>query len=718
MPAQIISGTDTARTLRAELAERVAALRAGSDGAPGWVPGLATVLVGEDPASRAYVGMKNRAAKEVGIHSRQIDLPADIAEDELLGWVEGLNADPEIHGILVQLPLPGHIDEARILEAILPEKDVDGFHPVNVGRLSVGDPRVLAPCTPRGIVELLLRSGHDPSGKHVVVVGRSNIVGRPMASLLLKKGRGGDATVTVAHSRTADLPAVTRLADILVVAVGRPGTVTADMVSPGCRGDRRGREPRRRSRCRAGVPPRGRRGLRGCAPGGGGHHPRARRRGPHDHCHPALEHGRGRRGDPGSGARRGVSGEEPELDLFSAPPDADAGPGPEEATEPRVWSVSEINQALRALLEDTLPALWIGGEVANWTRARSGHCYFTLKDERAQLRCVMWRPQAARLPMDPDEGMRVRLHGSVTLYEARGETQFVVRELQAEGEEGLWKLAFEKLRKRSRPKDSWTRPGSAPSRAFRARWEWSRRPRGGPPGHPLGDPAARALDPGGAAGGPRAGGGGLGRGGRRHSRPLAHGEVDVLIVGRGGGSIEDLWAFNEEPVLRAIAAAPVPVISAVGHETDVTLADLVADLRAPTPSAAAEAAVQDGAAVLDVLTRVRPRLARGLRGQVERRRLRGAGGDPRGTGGGAAPRTAARGTGAPRGAAGPGRPRPGGAAPRPARDAGGPGRRPLAPFHPSTGVHGGPEPRGPGAPRRRGLSGPTPTSTCGSSMRW
>jgi methylenetetrahydrofolate dehydrogenase (NADP+) / methenyltetrahydrofolate cyclohydrolase len=233
MPAQIISGTDTARTLRAELAERVSALRAGSDGAPGWVPGLATVLVGEDPASRAYVGMKNRAAKEVGIHSRQIDLPADIAEDELLGWVEGLNADPEIHGILVQLPLPGHIDEARILEAILPEKDVDGFHPVNVGRLSVGDPRVLAPCTPRGIVELLLRSGHDPSGKHVVVVGRSNIVGRPMASLLLKKGRGGDATVTVAHSRTADLPAVTRLADILVVAVGRPGTVTADMVSPG-----------------------------------------------------------------------------------------------------------------------------------------------------------------------------------------------------------------------------------------------------------------------------------------------------------------------------------------------------------------------------------------------------------------------------------------------------------------------------------------------------
>lgn len=226
--ARILSGTDVARTLRAELAERVSTLAA-----DGLVPGLATVLVGDNPASRAYVGMKNRAAAEVGIHSRQIDLPADVAEAELLGVVEGLNADPGIHGILVQLPLPAHIDEARILEAILPEKDVDGFHPMNVGRLSTGDDRVLAPCTPKGVVELLLRTGHDPSGKHVVVVGRSNIVGKPMAALLLRKGKGGDATVTVAHSRTADLGAITRLADILVVAIGRPGTVTADMVRPG-----------------------------------------------------------------------------------------------------------------------------------------------------------------------------------------------------------------------------------------------------------------------------------------------------------------------------------------------------------------------------------------------------------------------------------------------------------------------------------------------------
>jgi methylenetetrahydrofolate dehydrogenase (NADP+)/methenyltetrahydrofolate cyclohydrolase len=199
----------------------------------GWTPGLATVLVGQDPASRAYVGMKNRAAAEVGIHSRQIDLPESISESELLGVVEGLNADPSIHGILVQLPLPGQIREARILEAILPEKDVDGFHPVNVGRLSTGDPDVLAPCTPAGVVELLLRAGEDPAGRHVVVVGRSNIVGKPMASLLLRKGRGGDATVTVAHSRTPNLGDMTRLADILVVAVGRAETVTADMVRPG-----------------------------------------------------------------------------------------------------------------------------------------------------------------------------------------------------------------------------------------------------------------------------------------------------------------------------------------------------------------------------------------------------------------------------------------------------------------------------------------------------
>ncbi|HUH12597.1 MAG TPA: bifunctional methylenetetrahydrofolate dehydrogenase/methenyltetrahydrofolate cyclohydrolase FolD [Longimicrobiales bacterium] len=227
--AKIISGTAIAETMRAEIAEEAAAFLKES----GQRPGLATVLVGEDPASQQYVRMKGRAADKAGFLSRGIVLPADTPQDELLGVVEGLNADAEIHGILVQLPLPKHMDETAILLSIDPAKDVDGFHPLNAGKLAGGDEDVLAPCTPAGIVEMLLRSGYDPSGKHVVVVGRSNIVGRPMAYLLLRKGRGGDATVTVAHSRTKDLGAITRLADILVVGIGRPFTVTGDMVKPG-----------------------------------------------------------------------------------------------------------------------------------------------------------------------------------------------------------------------------------------------------------------------------------------------------------------------------------------------------------------------------------------------------------------------------------------------------------------------------------------------------
>jgi methylenetetrahydrofolate dehydrogenase (NADP+)/methenyltetrahydrofolate cyclohydrolase len=229
MTAQIISGREIAAEIRAELAEEVRTLVDET----GVVPGLATVLVGEDPASQMYVGMKNKAAGGMGIHSRQITLPDDTPEDELLGVVAGLNADPAIHGILVQLPLPDHIDEGKVIEAIDPSKDVDGFHPMSVGRLATDSGDFFAPCTPAGVIEMLLRSGHDPRGQHVVVVGRSNIVGRPLASLLLRKGRGGDATVTVCHSRTPDLGAVTRTADILVVAMGRPEVVTADMVRPG-----------------------------------------------------------------------------------------------------------------------------------------------------------------------------------------------------------------------------------------------------------------------------------------------------------------------------------------------------------------------------------------------------------------------------------------------------------------------------------------------------
>jgi methylenetetrahydrofolate dehydrogenase (NADP+)/methenyltetrahydrofolate cyclohydrolase len=229
MSAQIISGRDIAATIRSELSERVAQLKQEH----GVTPGLATVLVGEDPASHMYVGMKNKAAGKMGIHSRQITLPADTPEAELLGLVAGLNADPAIHGILVQLPLPRHIDEGAIIEAIRPDKDVDGFHPISVGRLATDSGAFFPPCTPAGVVEMLLRSGHDPSGKHVVVVGRSNIVGRPLASLLLRKAPGGNATVTVCHSRTPDLAAVTRTAEILVVAIGRPEMITADMVAPG-----------------------------------------------------------------------------------------------------------------------------------------------------------------------------------------------------------------------------------------------------------------------------------------------------------------------------------------------------------------------------------------------------------------------------------------------------------------------------------------------------
>ncbi len=215
-------------SIREEIKERVAGLKES-----GLTPGLAVVLLGEDPASQVYVRSKNKAATEGGIYSQQITLPEDTPEDELLGLVAGLNADPEIHGVLVQLPLPDQIDETKVLSAMDPAKDVDGFHPVNVGRLASGDPDALAPCTPSGVTEMLRRSGIDPAGKRAVVVGRSNLVGRPMAALLLRKAPGGNATVTVTHSHTPDLGAVTREADILIVAIGQPDLIRGDMVKPG-----------------------------------------------------------------------------------------------------------------------------------------------------------------------------------------------------------------------------------------------------------------------------------------------------------------------------------------------------------------------------------------------------------------------------------------------------------------------------------------------------
>jgi methylenetetrahydrofolate dehydrogenase (NADP+)/methenyltetrahydrofolate cyclohydrolase len=226
--AKIIDGKQIADDMRAELAAQVAELKAN-----GVTPGLTVVLVGEDPASQVYVRMKGKACEKLGMKSETIRMPAETTEAELLNVVERLNADDSVHGILVQLPLPDQIDEQRVLHSLRPDKDVDGFHPVNVGKVSIGDPTGFRPCTPYGVQQMLVRSGVEISGAHAVIVGRSNIVGRPMASLLLHKGRGGNATVTVCHSRTKNLPDVTRQADILIAAIGSPEFVKGDWVKPG-----------------------------------------------------------------------------------------------------------------------------------------------------------------------------------------------------------------------------------------------------------------------------------------------------------------------------------------------------------------------------------------------------------------------------------------------------------------------------------------------------
>ena len=226
MPAKILDGKTLAKQIRGELAVEVAAFHKTSS----ITPTLSAVLVGEDPASEVYVRNKRRDCEEVGIASVLEKLPADATESQLLAVIDELNKDSQIHGILVQLPLPKQIDTEAILEAVSPAKDVDAFHPENVGRLVQGRP-VFLPCTPHGVVELLKRNNIATAGKHVVVVGRSDIVGKPLSIMLAQKG--ADATVTLCHSRTTDLPSITRLADILVVAIGRPNFITADMVRPG-----------------------------------------------------------------------------------------------------------------------------------------------------------------------------------------------------------------------------------------------------------------------------------------------------------------------------------------------------------------------------------------------------------------------------------------------------------------------------------------------------
>lgn len=228
MTARIINGKAIAKELQLELAEEVAAYV----GSKGIAPCLAAVLVGNDPASEVYVRNKRRACEEVGLKSQLHRLPDNTTQEELLALVDQLNRNGDVHGILVQLPLPKQIDPQLVLRTVDPAKDVDAFHPENVGLLVQGQPRFL-PCTPHGVQQLLLRSNIPIAGQHVVIVGRSNIVGKPLALMLCQRGPGGDATVTLCHSRTRNLPEVTRQADILVVAIGSPKFVTADMVRPG-----------------------------------------------------------------------------------------------------------------------------------------------------------------------------------------------------------------------------------------------------------------------------------------------------------------------------------------------------------------------------------------------------------------------------------------------------------------------------------------------------
>ena len=224
----LIDGKAVSRKVLEECRTDISAMKA-----RGVVPGLAVVIVGDDPASQAYVGSKVRTCADLGLFSRHIALPTATSQDDLLAVVADLNADPAVHGILVQSPPPPHINEAAVVRAIRPDKDVDGFHPENVARLALEDPAAFVPCTPLGCQRLLTEYGIETAGARVVIIGRSMIVGKPLALLLMARGKGGDATVTIAHSRTRNLPAVCRDADILIAAIGRPEFVTADFVRDG-----------------------------------------------------------------------------------------------------------------------------------------------------------------------------------------------------------------------------------------------------------------------------------------------------------------------------------------------------------------------------------------------------------------------------------------------------------------------------------------------------
>jgi methylenetetrahydrofolate dehydrogenase (NADP+)/methenyltetrahydrofolate cyclohydrolase len=224
----VIDGVAVAKAVRADVAKETAELKA-----KGITPGLTVVIVGEDPASKSYVKSKEKASIEAGMNGETIRLPADTPQADLEALIDRLNADPTVHGILVQSPLPKHMDANTVVRRIAPHKDVDGFHPVNVGKLLIGEKDGFAPCTPAGVQELLARYGVDTRGKEVVIIGRSNIVGKPMAALLVQSGQGADCTITVCHSRTKDLLFHTKRADIIIAAIGRPEMLTGDMIRPG-----------------------------------------------------------------------------------------------------------------------------------------------------------------------------------------------------------------------------------------------------------------------------------------------------------------------------------------------------------------------------------------------------------------------------------------------------------------------------------------------------
>ena len=556
MPAELIDGAAIAREVRADVARDTARLAA-----RGIRPGLAVVLVGDNPASAVYVRAKGKASEEAGMHSETIRLPTDISQAALVDHIDRLNADPAIHGILVQMPLPAQIRPDAIVRRVRPEKDVDGFHPVNVGKLLIGERDGFAPCTPAGIQELLRRSGVDTKGKDCVIVGRSTIVGKPMAALLMQDAPGANATVTVCHSRTIDLAAHTRRADILIVAAGRPRYIGAAMVKPGAVVIDVGINRVEDARAKQGyiivgdvdlAAVRDVAALITPVPGGVGpmtiamllkNTVRAA-----ELAAERAERDGGGGGWHGGGRRMRSSATTAWRATLDEPV-----PG---ASPASAVAVSTLTQTARGVIEGAFHPLWVRGEVTDFKAHRNGHWYFGLRDDQAQLRCVIWSRDQRAIPAPPDDGMQVVAFGQVSVYPARGDVQLMVVALEAEGD-GLYRKALERTlrtleregllapeRKRPLP----TRPRriaviTSPSGAaiHDIAAVVQRRAPGVQvvlvPARVQGEGAVEelcaALD-----------------------RVARWRGADLVIIGRGGGAKEDLRAFNDERVARALAACP------------------------------------------------------------------------------------------------------------------------------------------------------------------